>query len=248
VLRNLIISFLFFILLLLFPQKTFAAIIPNLLSPSNNSTVTDTSPKLSWSYSGQCTGSGSCFRIQVASSSAFTSAYRDYYTNYTYYSPQLYLRQWFWRAKAKDSSNAWSDWSTIFSFNIVSTPSPTPTPSQSPSTPTQSPTLTPIDSASTTSTSFDSSSDSILSDSTSNSTMEPKATSLSVKLFDLKATSSSKSVLPASTKSSSPLSSPKSKEEKFLAEKEINLSKILIVLGVIIIISGGGIALKSFKK
>lgn len=65
----------FFLVLFLFfyffPQKTFAAIVPVHTDPANNSS-TDT-PKLSWQYSGSCiTPPASCFRVQVASSSAFS--------------------------------------------------------------------------------------------------------------------------------------------------------------------------------
>lgn len=124
---------------------------------------------------------------------------------------------------------------SVASINIVSsqTPSPSPIPSNS-SSPSPSP----------------SSIDTVLLDtSSSDLTPAPNPTSISTSLFDiLKATTSSKSVLPVSTKASSFNPTPNSKETKLLADKEINFSKILIGLGFIIIISSAGIFLKSLKK
>ena len=77
----------------------------------------------------------------------------------------------------------------------------------------------------------------------------PNPTSISINLFDnLKASTSSKSVLPVSTKASSLNPTPSSKETKILADKEINPSKILIGVGFIIIVLSSGIFIKSLKK
>jgi len=128
--------------------------------------------------------------------------------------------------------------SSAVSISIVS---PTPSPSQSPA---------PIPSDSSSPSPSPSSVDTIVLDtSSSNSTPAPSPTSISINLFDvLKASTSSKSVLPVSTKASSLNPTPSSKETKFLADKGVNISKILIGVGFIIIISSAGIFLKSLKK
>lgn len=114
---------------------------PNLLSPSNNSTVT--SSKLEWQTPAYTIYSqGSPYIVQIKNTSAFTSSDDRYKTN-TYYTPQLSDGTWYWRVKAKNSDGIWSDWSTIWSFTLTAaTPTPTPTPTSAP-TPTPKPTATP---------------------------------------------------------------------------------------------------------
>lgn len=120
------------VLLLIFQFPVFAANIPTLESPQSGSTTSDTSPTLSWSWSGTCAESASCYRVQVDDFSDFSSPNKDYYTSNTNYSPQLSLGTWHWRVKAKDSAG-WSDWSQVWNFTISqdsqsSTPTSTATP------------------------------------------------------------------------------------------------------------------------
>lgn len=120
---------LFFFLFFLFGQKTtFASDPPNLLSPANNSQTSDTSPKLSWEYSGTCIESGSCFRVEVDNSTDFSSPDKTTYTDSKSYSPKLSSGDWYWRVKTKDTSGTWSNWSTVYKFSIGQ-PTFTPTPS-----------------------------------------------------------------------------------------------------------------------
>lgn len=125
---------------------SFADSPPAPLSPQNNSTITQTSPKLSWEYYGQCYSGGSCFYTEVSDSESFSSIAKYTYTNNKYYSPQnLAYKKWFWRVKAKDTTGTWSAMSEIWSFTISnSSSSPTPTSTStpipaSPSTPTPIP-------------------------------------------------------------------------------------------------------------
>lgn len=126
---------------------------------------------------------------------------------------------------------------SISNININSSQTPTPTSTQAPnqsSTPTDSPLVTPTPTKS----------DSIETDSIE-SELEPNPTTVSINLFD-KEISNSSSVLPASTKSSMP--TPRSKKEEFLADREINPSKVLIIFGFVVIITAIGIFVKSFIK
>lgn len=107
-------SFFFF-----WPKIVFATITPILISPSDNSN--EDKPKLVWEYSGECVSDGSCFRIEIDNSPDFTSPEKTTYTNSLSYSPQgLEQSSFYWRVKAKDKSNKWSDWSNIYKFNIGS--------------------------------------------------------------------------------------------------------------------------------
>lgn len=110
------------------PQSAYAADPPNLISPPDNSTA-GKSPKLIWEYSGGCVQSGSCFRVEVDNSPDFSSPEKSTYTNNFSYSPQgLSEGAWYWRVKAKDKSEKWSDWSKVFKF-AISAQSATATPS-----------------------------------------------------------------------------------------------------------------------
>lgn len=120
-------SFFFF-----WPKIVVATAIPNLISPSDNSN--EDKPKLVWEYSGECVSDGSCFRIEIDNSADFTSPEKTTYTNSFNYSPQgLGQGGFFWRVKAKDKSNKWSDWSKVYKFNTdsqMTQTSPTPAGSQ----------------------------------------------------------------------------------------------------------------------
>lgn len=116
----------------LWPQIIFAADPPTLISPSDNSTESN-SPKLTWQYSGECFEGGSCFRVEVDNNSDFSSAEKTTYDKDTSYSPKgLTEGSWYWRVKAKDKSEKWSDWSQVFKFNIgAGSASPAPAPNES---------------------------------------------------------------------------------------------------------------------
>lgn len=224
--RILVLSFFFFYL---FPQKTFAAISPVPTGPVNDST-TDT-PKLIWEYSGVCVSSGSCFRVWVASSSAFSPIARDHYTNSNTYIPKLTPQKWYWKVEAKDSTGTWSDWSDVWSFTLIEpTPTPTPTPSPSPSS----------ISTSSPRTSFPTATQ-VVPSSLIKTTATPLATKIGVDFT--KGTTTESSALGTN----SALATPKiNKEEvKTLADSENNLSRIFLGAGVIIILASIGFYAKS---
>jgi len=127
-------------------MPVFAGEAPTLLTPSNNSTVT--SSRLGWQTPSYSLYSSNPYRIQVDDDPFFSTLNKDYYTNNTYYTPTLSFGTWNWRAKAKDASGVWSEWSNIWSFVLTnSTPSPSPIQSQSP-TPIPSSTSTIVQSTS----------------------------------------------------------------------------------------------------
>lgn len=123
--------------------------------------------------------------------------------------------------------------------SVTPTPTPTPTPTLTPApTSTPSPIKTPTPKPSTPKPTVSSA-----------PTPTPKATAVSVSLA--RETSSSKSSLDIlGTESAEPSLEPvkKSEEVKTLGTNENNLPKILMGLGVIIILSGAGIYVKSLKK
>ncbi len=127
------------------PSFVLAADAPLQTNPVDNSTITQSELKLTWQYSGQCPADTkiSCFRVELDTTTLFPDPkYR--YTNSFSYSPQsLTDGKWYWRIKAKDLSGIWSNWSTVWSFNLTTaTPSPFPTP-------TPIPTLTPTPTSTT---------------------------------------------------------------------------------------------------
>lgn len=145
------------------------------------------------------------------------------------------------RRYTSSGSAASGDVQNPVTVNIaVSTPTPSPSQSSTPvSTSSTEVTPTTVEQAS---------SPSPIGEGTAAS-ITPNPTVISINLFDsLKATSSSKSVLPIATKASSFNPSEKPKETKLLADKGINISKILIGLGIIIIISSAGIFLRNYKQ
>lgn len=129
--RRLLTVFLFALAIFLFsPKVVFAVQPPTLESPPNGGSTSDTSPTLSWSWSGSCYSGGSCFRVQVDDQGDFNSLEKDNYTSNTYYTPNLSIGSWYWRVKAKDNEGTWSDWSSR-NFSIVEGESNSPTPSPS---------------------------------------------------------------------------------------------------------------------
>lgn len=125
------------ILLLLgiaFAKPVSAGESPTQTTPANGSVVS--SSVLNWQAPTYALYSSNPYRIQVDDDSSFPSSTinKDYYTKNTYYSPLLNEGDWYWRIKAKDSTDSWSDWSSTWSFTLsTASSSPTPTPSPTPS-------------------------------------------------------------------------------------------------------------------
>lgn len=121
------------------PKIVLAEITPVLISPADNSSE-DKSPKLVWEYLGECVEGGNCFKVEIDNNSDFSSPEKETYSNSYSYSPRgLVDGVWFWRIRAKNKSDKWSDWSQVFKFNIgavsstlpaASAPSPTPEPAK----------------------------------------------------------------------------------------------------------------------
>lgn len=115
-------------------QNVFASDPPNLISPTDNASE-DKTPKLTWEYKGECAESGSCFRVEIDNNSDFGSPEKETYAKTSSYSPRdLGQGEWYWRVRAKDRSDKWTDWSKVFKFNIgitLSSPTTSPTPQSS---------------------------------------------------------------------------------------------------------------------
>lgn len=85
---------------------------PALLSPADNATVT--SSRLEWQTpSYPLYNNGNPYMIQVDDQESFADPEKDNYLTNNYYTPQLNFGKWYWRVKAKDSMETWSDWSII---------------------------------------------------------------------------------------------------------------------------------------
>lgn len=143
------------VLILIFPDPVLAGEPPALITPENNSTVSQS--KLTWQAPSYPLYQTNPYRIQVDDNSDFSSINKDYYTKNAYYTPSLSEGIWFWKVKVKDSTGVWSDWSNIWQFTLssaqespspepaaiptpiptapspISSPSPTPSPIPSPS-------------------------------------------------------------------------------------------------------------------
>lgn len=129
----LVIFVVFWVLLI---QPVFALSPPSLSDPPNNSVIYS-GPKLSWQAVTDSTG----YKVMIDDESSITSPYAKtpYYTNNTYYSPQLNAGNYYWKTGAKDNSGTWF-WSDVWSFTLsTSTSTPTPTAAPQP-TVTASPT------------------------------------------------------------------------------------------------------------
>ena len=124
--------------LIFLTRPVFAGEPPIQISPTNGSVVS--SSTLNWQTPSYDLNSSNPYRIQVDDNSSFPSSSinKDYYTKNTTYTPVLNTGIWYWRVKAKDSSDIWSSWSNVWSFTLQSNSTPNPTP-----TPTPSPTSTP---------------------------------------------------------------------------------------------------------
>ncbi len=135
--------------LILAPTTVSAESKPVIVEPNPQTIITDTSPKLTWSYSGICPSKGNCFLVEVADNEDFSNPQKSSYTNNTSYSPSLAEGNWYWRVKAKNESGSWTGFSTSVSFTISKSVSASPTPPLSPPTPQASSTPKPTDSTET---------------------------------------------------------------------------------------------------
>ena len=117
------------------PKPCLAINPPTILSPTYDQITSDTSPKLEWSNDNPCPESQSCYKVEISSNKSFDQIEKETYTNNTYYSPSLKEGFWFWRIKAKNQNNTWSDFNTS-QFQItssLSTPKPTISSTSTPS-------------------------------------------------------------------------------------------------------------------
>ena len=99
---------------------------PNLSSPPDGSTTTDTTPTFSWSSVLGADG----YRVQVDDSSLFSSPLINETTYSSYYTPTTPLSDgtYYWRVRAyvHDNVSYHSDWSSTQSFTISGSASPPP--------------------------------------------------------------------------------------------------------------------------
>jgi len=102
---------------------------PTLLSIADGVETSDTSPTLTWEqpsdnldpYGINNKSGFDNYRVQVASSPEFVSPERNYYTDNTSYTPSLWEGVWYWRVKARDDADNWSDWSEVWQFTVDTT-------------------------------------------------------------------------------------------------------------------------------
>lgn len=100
------------------PNFVLAAEPPILISPIDNETVS-INPKFVWDFKGICIEAGSCFRVEIDNNSDFTSVEKQIYTkNYSYSPKGLSEGIYYWRIRAKDNNNKWSDWSKVSKANL----------------------------------------------------------------------------------------------------------------------------------
>lgn len=142
------------LLILLTPPITFAGEPPQLSSPSDGATTT--SSKLEWQIpSYPVYSDGSPYMVDVDDDQSFSDPEKNkIYLKNNYYTPQLNPGIWYWRVKAKDSADIWSDWSSVWSFTLTSaSPTTSPQTSSNPS-PNPSPSTQPSPSSSSSTSSF----------------------------------------------------------------------------------------------
>ncbi len=97
------------------------AIIPPVLqSPANGGITEDTTPDFDWEDAAGATG----YQLQAAGSPEFISPSVDVMmsaSNYAFSATPLGLGTYYWRVRAQSGPEKWSEWSSPFSFTIVST-------------------------------------------------------------------------------------------------------------------------------
>jgi hypothetical protein len=98
---------------------------PTLIAPDNNSTITDDTPEFEWSeptYAHR-------YELTVDNNSSFNSPEIDQQdlgaSNYTPLSG-LSDGTYYWKVRARNSEDAWGEWSSTWSFILNTSSSPTP--------------------------------------------------------------------------------------------------------------------------
>jgi hypothetical protein len=97
-----------------------APIPPTLLSPSNGSTITDTTPTFDWSTVADATQ----YQVQIDNHDSFASPERDATMSASIYTPASGLSDgaYYWRVRAHDTAGNWSDWATVWNATIDTAP------------------------------------------------------------------------------------------------------------------------------
>ncbi len=93
---------------------------PVLQSPVDKGTTEDTTPDFEWEDAAGATG----YQLQAGSSPDFASVSIDTtvsVSRYAFSADPLGLGSYYWRVRARGGSETWSEWSSPFSFTIVST-------------------------------------------------------------------------------------------------------------------------------
>jgi hypothetical protein len=90
---------------------------PSLISPSNGSSTTDTTPAFDWNNSTGATE----YQLQVDNNSSFSSPAIDVTPTSSAYTPSSALSPtlYYWRVRAKDAVSNWGSWSSARSFTII---------------------------------------------------------------------------------------------------------------------------------
>ncbi|MBN1480418.1 hypothetical protein EH223_20385 [candidate division KSB1 bacterium] len=90
---------------------------PTLISPENNSTVSDNIPTFDWGEVSE----PSTYELMVGEENSFaTPEIHQTGLTATTYTPATELSEttYYWRVRAQDNNGNWGNWSTIFSFTI----------------------------------------------------------------------------------------------------------------------------------
>jgi hypothetical protein len=89
---------------------------PTLYSPSNGSSITDTTPTFNWS----AVSNTQQYQLQVDDNSNFASPV-IYITqsNSNYTATSSLNGTYYWRVRAQDTVGNWGNWSSIWSFTII---------------------------------------------------------------------------------------------------------------------------------
>ena len=92
--------------------------LPGLLSPANNSIVSDTTPRLDWEDISGASG----YSIQISNNSTFSSILEEdsslSESNYNVSTELSLDSTYFWQVKTKNEDGVWGDWSSAWRFII----------------------------------------------------------------------------------------------------------------------------------
>ncbi|MCX8015340.1 MAG: hypothetical protein N2748_04905, partial [candidate division WOR-3 bacterium] len=95
--------------------------IPNLISPSNNSTLSDSFVRFHWNRSSDNLSGIRNYQIQIANNVNFVGAFDTTLADTTILR-KLRDTTYYWRVRAIDIANNQSNWSNIWSFRVRTTP------------------------------------------------------------------------------------------------------------------------------